>query len=83
MRSIRSTALAAFTLALAVGAVGACSASAAEIPEWYSAKPAPEWQQEGKTLTEAVPAQWKTEAFLKYIAFADEGPLHSRGSMRR
>ncbi len=73
MRSIRSTALAAFTLALAVGAVGACSASAAEIPEWYSAKPAPEWQQEGKTLTEAVPVQWKVYSLTRHMIFADEG----------
>jgi hypothetical protein len=56
--------LAAFAVALALGAVAVSSAFAA--PEWYSStsKPTPEWQQGGAKLTEAVATKSKGSVTL-------------------
>ncbi len=51
--------------ALALCALGAGSALAAETPEWYSAKQTPEWQQSATKLTEALGTKWKSTIVLQ------------------
>lgn len=64
MRSVCRVALAAFAVALALGAIAASSALAA--PEWYTStsKPTPEWQQAGAKITEAAATKWKGSVTL-------------------
>jgi hypothetical protein len=66
MRSMYRVALAVCALAVAVCAVGASSALAAESPEWYSSttKPAPEWQQGGVKISEAAATKWTGKVAL-------------------
>jgi hypothetical protein len=72
MRSVCRTALAAFAVALALGAIAASSAFAA--PEWYTStsKPTPEWQQAGAKITEAAATKWKGTVTLRDAGAAAE-----------